>query len=482
MANPLKILTALSASSGVAVSGSDGLKVQQGGLTVLAGTSTFAGTTISDLGAVTTVDINGGTIDNASIGTTTQSSGQFTTISGSSTLQVGGTTTLVGDVTFGGNIVSEGDENKSIFAAVTSQTITVGAAGATVSIPGTASVGGNLTVTGNLTVNGTTVTVNAEEVVVEDKNIILGAVASPTDSTADGGGITLSGSTNKTFQWANSTDSWTSSENLDLASGKTFKIGAVDALKVVQGSTTLTAVGATIDFTGSALVSGSSESLVGVVNSPIAGEFAIVSGSAGLVLEGGNTFGMELRSPQILLNGPVEIITGSGGTFTSLPAGNTAGSIDLTGSLDYILTNLSNGDKVTSAQYYNARVAGTASKANEADITITLKNASGVFNDDGGNGYRFPAVNGLSSSTAGDSGFQELMDRLSYASFDVAVKASGSLTSWTNDLVSVTVSGSFEGDNIWYPKFTISAPGLTPDASAKIRLVVVNEVSGALAL
>ena len=59
----------------------------------------------------------------------------------------------------------------------------------------------DVTITGNLTVNGTTTTVNSTTVTVDDKNLELGAVASPTDLTADGGGITLKGSTDHTILW-----------------------------------------------------------------------------------------------------------------------------------------------------------------------------------------------------------------------------------------------------------------------------------------
>lgn len=89
---------------------------------------------------------------------------------------------------------------------------------------------GNVTVGGNLTVNGTTTTVNSTTVTVDDKNIELGSVASPTDITADGGGITLKGTTDKTFNWVNATDSWTSSEHINLASGKVYYINGTQVL------------------------------------------------------------------------------------------------------------------------------------------------------------------------------------------------------------------------------------------------------------
>jgi hypothetical protein len=79
-----------------------------------------------------------------------------------------------------------------------------------------------LTLSGDLTVNGTTTNINSTNLVVEDKNIILGDVATPTDTTADGGGITLKGATDKTFNWVDATDAWTSSEHINLASTKSL--------------------------------------------------------------------------------------------------------------------------------------------------------------------------------------------------------------------------------------------------------------------
>ena len=77
----------------------------------------------------------------------------------------------------------------------------------------------NITITGNLTVNGATTTVNSTTVTVDDKNIELGSTASPTDTTADGGGITLKGTTDKTIQWSNTTKSWEVSEPLQQKKG-----------------------------------------------------------------------------------------------------------------------------------------------------------------------------------------------------------------------------------------------------------------------
>jgi hypothetical protein len=97
-----------------------------------------------------------------------------------------------------------------------------------------AATGVSLVLSGDLTVNGTTTTINSTEITIDDKNLVLGAVTSPTDAGADGGGLTLKGTTDKTLNWVDVTDAWTSSENFDIATGKTFKINGTD---VLSGST-----------------------------------------------------------------------------------------------------------------------------------------------------------------------------------------------------------------------------------------------------
>jgi hypothetical protein len=115
----------------------------------------------------------------------------------------------------------------------------------------------NLTLSGNLTVNGTTTTINSTTVTIDDKNFVLGDVASPTDAGADGGGITLKGTTDKTFNWVDATDAWTSSEHLNLLTGKAFYINGTSVLSsntLGSGVTTssLTSVGTITTGTWSA--------------------------------------------------------------------------------------------------------------------------------------------------------------------------------------------------------------------------------------
>jgi hypothetical protein len=143
------------------------------------------------------------------------------------------------------------------FALVNTTATTVNFAGdaTTVSIgaaTGTTTINNNTVVTGNLTVNGTTTTVNSTVVTVDDILIELGAVTTPTDITAEGGGINLLGLTNKTITWVGANTAWTSSENFDLVTGKTYKINGTNVLS----STTL----------GSGVVSSSLTS-VGIITS-----------------------------------------------------------------------------------------------------------------------------------------------------------------------------------------------------------------------
>jgi hypothetical protein len=100
----------------------------------------------------------------------------------------------------------------------------------TLSLPANVTISNNLTVTGDLIVNGNTTTLNTATLVVEDKNIVLANTGSPTDVTADGAGFTVKGATDKTFNWVDSTDAWTSSEHVDLVSSKIFKINGTSVL------------------------------------------------------------------------------------------------------------------------------------------------------------------------------------------------------------------------------------------------------------
>ena len=107
-------------------------------------------------------------------------------------LTVSGTSTLTGNSTVGGT-----------FGVTGISTLT-----------GNVTAGGNLTVTGNLTVSGTQTTINTATLDVEDKNIEIAKVSSPSDTTAADAGITIKGATDKTLLWKSATNSLSSNVKL----------------------------------------------------------------------------------------------------------------------------------------------------------------------------------------------------------------------------------------------------------------------------
>jgi hypothetical protein len=178
---------------------------------------------------------------------------------------------------------------------------------------------GNVTVGGNLTVNGTVSTINSTTVSVDDKNLELGSTASPSDATADGGGITLKGATDKTFNWVNSTDSWTSSEHIDLASGKEFKIAGTS---VLSGSTLGSGVtGSSLTSVGT-LTSGTWSASTIAVNKGGTGQTSYTNGQ--LLI--GNSTGNTLAKATLTAGSNISITNGAGSiTIAAADTTYTAG-------------------------------------------------------------------------------------------------------------------------------------------------------------
>ena len=154
-------------------------------------------------------------------------------------------------IALGGSISIDGFTNPSISTSLTTPstsfdllnttatTINFGGAATLLSIgatSGTTTFNNSVTITGDLTVNGTTTTIDTQTLQVEDKNIVI-AYGNTTDAGADGGGITLLGATNKTFEWIDATDAWTSSEHMNLVSGKSYKINNVSISAALPGLT-----------------------------------------------------------------------------------------------------------------------------------------------------------------------------------------------------------------------------------------------------
>ena len=165
----------------------------------------------------------------------------------------------------------------------------------------------------DLTVSGTTTTINTQTLDVEDKNVVIGKVSSPSDTTADGGGWTLKGATDKTLNWVNATDAWTSSEHIHLIDNKKLFVGGAsgttDGLEIVHngsnsiindsgtgtlqlqlgGSTKLEVTSGGINVTGAISVGGSAlasgNTITAVANGSIANNKPVKLDSDGKVAE-----------------------------------------------------------------------------------------------------------------------------------------------------------------------------------------------------
>ena len=211
----------------------------------------------------------------------------------------------------------------------------------------------NLTLSGDLTVNGTTTTINSTTITVDDKNIELGSVATPTDVTADGGGITLKGTTDKTLNWIDATDAWTSSEDFNLLTGKAYEINGTSVLN----ATTL----------GSA-VTGSSLTSVGTIGTGT-WQGTAISGQYG---------GTGVANPGKTITHAGNLSTTGTGNITLNTASGSSVTLPLTGTLVNeavtTLSGLSSIGTVTTGTWNGTAIAGQygGTGVNNSGKTITL--------------------------------------------------------------------------------------------------------------
>lgn len=104
----------------------------------------------------------------------------------------------------------------------------------------TLDVNGDAIIQGSLTVKGDTTFINTTNLTIEDKLIELGVSAQMTNDTADGGGILLKGTSDKTFVWDKLLNSWYSSESINVDLSKDYKINGVTVLSSNSLGNTIT--------------------------------------------------------------------------------------------------------------------------------------------------------------------------------------------------------------------------------------------------
>ena len=204
-------------------------------------------------------------------------------------------------------------------------------------VSGGVGIGGSLFVNGDLTINGTTTTINSVTLSVDDKNIELGSVGSPSDVTAEGGGITLKGATDKFINWYSGVG-WSSSESWNLVSGSTFKINNTNVLS----STTLG---------------------TGVTNSSLTSVGTITSGTwAGTTITA-HYGGTGLTTPFTV--GDL-LYANSSTTWARLPANSNSG---------YVLTSAGSGSTPVYASA-SSITTGSATTAFNLNVVLARSNAN----------------------------------------------------------------------------------------------------------
>ena len=174
--------------------------------------------------------------------------------------QLGITGTVNASSTVTASAFHTGAEGSAI--RVTSNTIS-GPATITLDPAGVGDNTGKVVIAGDFQVDGTTTTVNSTTMTVDDKNLELGTGAA-NDAAANGGGITIvSGEGNKTFNFEATGDNLGSSENLNIASGKVYKVNNVETLSattlganVVNSSLTNVGTLTGLSVNGTATVTG----------------------------------------------------------------------------------------------------------------------------------------------------------------------------------------------------------------------------------
>jgi len=287
---------------------------------------------------------------------------------------------IAGTVKSSGVVVVDSSNNITGFNNITaSGTLT----GGVLSISGSGTISSDLVVGGNLTVNGTTTTINSTTITVDDKNLELGSIASPTNTTADGAGITVKGSTDKTFNWVNSTSSWTSSEHLDLASGKVLKIAGTQVLDASNYTGKAATAGnadtvtTNANLTGPITSIGNATTIVsGVIdNSHISTTGAIAYSKLNLATSIVNT---DISTSAAIVDTKLATISTAGKVSNSATTATNANTVSAIVSRDAsgnfsagTITAALTGNASTAATLQTARTINGTSFNGSADITIS---------------------------------------------------------------------------------------------------------------
>jgi len=151
----------------------------------------------------------------------------------------------------------------------------------------TLDVSGNATIDGNLTVSGTQTIIDTTTLSVEDANIGIGSVSNPSNTTADGAGLTVFGGSDgdKTLKWLDSTDRWTFAggalEATAFHGDGSNLTGVISGVEVLQGGSSSGTAITALNFSGATVESDSASgiSTITIAAAGLGTEATVASGA-----------------------------------------------------------------------------------------------------------------------------------------------------------------------------------------------------------
>jgi hypothetical protein len=279
--------------------------------TVATGTAPFIVASTTNVANLNASLLNGSTFAAPSaIGSTTANTGTFTTLSTTGNLTIGGNLTVNGTtVTLNSSTITVDDKNLELGSVATvlpTGNITAGSAIVT-NLSSTANIiigsavsaisgAVNVTLPASVTVltvdSATQITLSA---VFTGTGSATGAtltIGGASNITANSGGITLKGATDKTIIWDSTNSNWTSSENWNIVTGNTYKINNVPVLTANSVLNDATQTSVTVGGNATTLnlgAVGSGNTYVNTSSLYVGGATLLTTASAGIEVGSGRT-------------------------------------------------------------------------------------------------------------------------------------------------------------------------------------------------
>ena len=194
---------------------------------------------------------------------------------------------------------------------ITPTSVVISGEGATAVTINSSGINAGIATFTNLTVNGTQTIINTTSLEITDKNIGIGSTSTPSDSYADGAGITIYGTTNKTLTWDNSNSRLAFSTNVYApkyyGDGSTLTNVSAGLALQQSGSAVVGGAATTINFSGATISNVSSGIATITIASAGLGTEALIS--SGIT----TTLNLTKQDHKVTATG-ITTITVSGGT------------------------------------------------------------------------------------------------------------------------------------------------------------------------